>query len=558
MSNKDSMKDAWRLYKKCGLCLLAWWILVTFSALAQSEEWLRARSYWSTSSDGAEAIAVDSVWNSVTIGEYELTMSVDGNDLTANGSDDVVVIKHDSNGDVLWSTTFGWTSDERPQGVAIDNSGNIFAVGDYQGTMTVSGTVLTSTGSDDAFVVKLDSDGNILWAIWFGWSATDRLYGAQTDSAWNVYAVWRSEGTYDIGSDTVTGLWNDDAVVVKIDTNGSIQRARWFSTANLDGGEAIAVDSSANVYIGWRFQWSLTASGDTLISNWSDDGFLIKLNSGWTILRSTWFGWTNADVIEWVSVDSSWNPIIAWRFEWTVTIGSDTLISNGANNDPFVVKYDSDGNVLRADSFGSTNDDEGEAVTVDWSNNIYVVWRVEWAASFGSDTLNTNGSEDVFVVKYDSDGTQLWGDSFGSTSIDRWYGVGTDGDGDIYIVGQFRGTMTIWSDTLTLVGSTDDIFVAKFWIPVPASCTTSNALWIWYDLGFMPSEFFCFKLDGSMLYTNSSLWSSVIGASLAIGDTVFILPAYFSQNRESTENAGSGYYLKVFDADAVRDSLEVE
>ena len=121
-----------------------------------------------------------------------------------------------------------------------------------------------------------------------------------------------------------------------------------------------------------------------------------------------------------IAVDANGNSYVTGYFySSTITFGLTTLTNSGVYSDIFVVKYDSSGNVVWAKNTGGTNEDKGYGIAVDAIGNSYVTgWFSSSTITFGSTTLTNSGSDDIFVVKYDSSGNVMRAKSAGGTSND--------------------------------------------------------------------------------------------------------------------------------------------
>ncbi|MFH1322201.1 MAG: SBBP repeat-containing protein [Bacteroidota bacterium] len=167
-----------------------------------------------------------------------------------------------------------------------------------------------------------------------------------------------------------------------------------------------------------------------------------------------------------VATDLSGNIYITGSFmSDTIVIGTDTLISNG-DYDVFLAKYDDDGNVLWARSFGGSDTDNGLNVSPDTLGNVYVTGYFKDSIFFAADTLVSAGHFDVFLVKFDVTGNPLWGVKGGGTGEERSMAISVDASGNVYITGKFFSpTSAFGSEVITNTdggGSTDDIFVVKY------------------------------------------------------------------------------------------------
>ena len=102
--------------------------------------------------------------------------------------------------------------------------------------------------------------------------------------------------------------------------------------------------------------------------------------------------------------------------------------TNSGSLDIFLVKYNSSGTKQWTKQLGTSSNDYGIGVTTDSSGNIYVTGYTGW----GLDGNTNSGSNDIFLVKYNSSGTKQWTKQLGTSSNDYGIGVTTDSSGNIY------------------------------------------------------------------------------------------------------------------------------
>ena len=167
------------------------------SPLYASGTFLWAKSMGGTSSDFANGIAVDSSGNVYTTGSFSGTADFDPGtgtaDLTSAGSGDIFVSKLDSSGDFVWTKSMGGMDYDEGRSIAVDSSGSVYTTGYFQGTADFDPSVgtanLTSTGSDQIFVSKLDSSGDFVWAKSMGGTSDDGGSSIALDLSGNVYTT---------------------------------------------------------------------------------------------------------------------------------------------------------------------------------------------------------------------------------------------------------------------------------------------------------------------------------------------------------------------------------
>jgi len=165
-------------------------------------------------------------------------------------------------------------------------------------------------------------------------------------------------------------------------------------------------------------------------------------------------------------VDGMGNAYMTGYFTGTVTFGSHTLTANMYCN-TFVAKLNPSGYWLWAVQSVGTSEDHGRGIAVDGAGNACVTGLFVGTVTFGSHTLTSNGTGfdgfDIFVAKLDPSGNWLWAVNAGGIRYDWGIGIAVDGAGNAYVTGDFEGTATFGSHTLTASGGywDKDIFVAK-------------------------------------------------------------------------------------------------
>ncbi|MEY2667661.1 MAG: hypothetical protein RJA59_299, partial [Pseudomonadota bacterium] len=221
-----------------------------------------------------DLVVVGSFWGTARFGSVELQSA---------GSVDVFVARRSAAGTWLWARRMGGAESDSAEAVAVDAAGAILVAGSFNGSTSVPGPLgplaLVPEGTGDAFVAKLDGDGQWLWATRMG-GAGDPANGAPesakavaVDLAGNVYAAGGFLETVTFGG---TNLWLTsagltDGWVAKLSGNGAwLWAARAGGAAGHDPIDAIAADGTS-VYVTGTFQTSMTFPGlpDPL------------LNSGW-------------------------------------------------------------------------------------------------------------------------------------------------------------------------------------------------------------------------------------------------------------------------------------
>jgi len=224
-----------------------------------------ARTWGGNSYDNGPGVAVDGSGNIYVTGAYYATVDFDPDAGTdehvSNGASDVFLSKFDSSGVFQWARTWGANNDDLGRRVAVDGSGNIYLVGEFEDTVDFdpgSGTdEHTSNGLADTFLSKFDSSGNFQWARTWGAGDYDMVLGAAADGSGNVYVTGDYYATVDFdpggGTDEHTSNGICDALLSKFDSSGDFQWALTWGGAGNDWGSGVAVDGSGNLYVSGVF-----------------------------------------------------------------------------------------------------------------------------------------------------------------------------------------------------------------------------------------------------------------------------------------------------------------
>ena len=180
------------------------------------------------------------------------SITFDGTSLSNQGGDDAFLIKYDVNGNLIWAQNIGGSGGESVKDIRIDASGNICLVGSFSDTISFGAITLSSQGGTDAFVVTFDRAGNAIQAMNY-----DQAGSYQSlDDAGNLYiAGTYNSSTYIFGSDTLTNLGYADAYLAKYDAGGNTLWARGIGGSHYESINGMSTDASGNVYITEEIQF---------------------------------------------------------------------------------------------------------------------------------------------------------------------------------------------------------------------------------------------------------------------------------------------------------------
>lgn len=285
-----------------------------------------------------------------------------------------------------------------------------------------------------------------------------------------------------------------------------------------DGGHTCVSDAQGNVYVGGNFEsGTLIIGPDTLHTNGVTDFFIAKYDSAGVAQWARKAGGSSNDIVLGVGVDTSGNIYVCGEFQSSVLNFGTIALNNTANGnftDLFIAKYDENGTLLWARSAGTSTNDAARSIAVTADGYAYITGLFGGSTiTFGSYTLTNN----YFLTKYDSNGNVVWAKGAGSNSANA-YGNSIDGSGNIYVTGLFYatplvlGSITLYNDTNT---GTADIFVVKY-------DSAGNELWAKRAGGWRPDMAYSIFADaaGNAFVTGGSYSSSFpFGSGMFINAT---------------------------------------
>jgi len=375
------------------------------------------------------SITTDNSGNVYATGSFFYTVDFDPgpgtNNLISNGNKDIYILKLDSGGNFLWVKQIGEAGDEEGQCITRDNSGNLYITGRFTETVDFdpgTGTAnLNSNGIYDIFILKLDANGNFLWAKNPAGVDNDMGYSITTDNSGNVYATGRFKETVDFdpgpGTFNLNSNGSYDAFILKLDANGNFLWAKSIGGAEYEESKSITTDANGNVYTTGDFQgtvdfdpgpgtFNITSYYNSSQNQYSLDGFIQKLDASGNFLWVKRIGSFINGMFKSITTDKYGGVYTTGLFYYTVDFdpGPGTFnISDSGGGNIFILKLDTSGNFLWVNQMGGPSIDYGYAITIDDCRNIYTTGIFGETADFdpgtGTANLTSNGSRDIFIQK---------------------------------------------------------------------------------------------------------------------------------------------------------------
>lgn len=375
--------------------------LMSFSSKAQVPSW--AHTWGGSNDDEGYCVAFDRNGN-IYLAGYTRSFGA--------GLSDVLLVKYDSSGNLLWQKTWGGSKEDWGIAVAVDTSGNVYVAG---------GTKSFGAGWSDAFVLKVDSTGSLIWNRTWGGSSYEVAYDISFDNSGNIYLAAE---TYSYGN---AGA----AAVLKFNSNGDFLWSRTWDGPGpgtvYDETNSIEVDPDGNIYLTGR-SWYYWPEVIEIL--------LLKFDSSGNLLWSKRWGGSGRDE----SPHPPNNMIL--DNNGNLYVGGKTEFGAGGD-DILLLKFDSYGNLIWSRTWGGTGYESAYGLSLGRDGHIYVAGET---GSFGT-------GEDVLLLEYDSSGSLLSQKTWGDSSDQTAYSIVIDEPGNIFLGGSAANNSGSWQDVTGTTGT---------------------------------------------------------------------------------------------------------
>ncbi len=422
-----------------------------------------------------------------------------------------------------WANHFGGTGVESGDDVQVATiSGNVYHCGAFQDTVDFDPGLgvsnLISAGFYDIYLQKLDSNGNLRWAVSFGDVGWDVMREIKLDDEENIYAIGSFDGTIDF--DPGPGVFNlsagssNDLFLLKLDSGGNFIWAKQIDAFDARG-ESLVLDNQGNIY--YTGSYSGTADFDlgtgtfNLSSNGGYDAFISKIDTAGNFIWAINWGGQFSDLCGKIELKGD-RLCVLGLFEDTVDfdpgIDSTKLIAPLFVNHVYISKFDTAGNFIWVKQLEGNMLDEARDLAFDSNDDIVIVGKFQDTIDLdpGDDTLRfiSEGSQDIFMLKLNQNGDLVWGNRFGSFgSLDDLYGVEIDADDNITVAGHFSSNVDFdpGPDTFELNSFFGSILIAEY-------CPSGDLIWADQFAGSGNNRIYALYLDDEKhLYTTGLLYA---------------------------------------------------
>jgi hypothetical protein len=321
------------------------------------------------------------------------------------------IAKADQNGHLLWQKLYGGTQTEVLRSVAATPDGGYILAGSAESS---NGDITGLRGSTDAWVLKLDANGNIIWSKAYG--------GTRYDDAKTIVATGDGYIVSGIGQSFDGDLQNTSGTgaiwVFKVDLSGNMVWSKFMGGGSGESRKLIPVENGNYLLLGTTHTITQTLTHQNVI--------VIKLDASGNKIWEKNYGGSETEKPYDVKMAANGNYVIAG-----VTYSSDGDVTEAFGaSDAWIINIDINGNKIWQKSLGGSGIDEMQAVASTTDGGFLVAG---WTASKDGDATGGDGWSEMWVVKLDQAGRKVWHKTFGGTGGERAQTI-IAGSNDTYLI----------------------------------------------------------------------------------------------------------------------------
>jgi hypothetical protein len=357
----------------------------------------------------------------------------DFGDQINQGSQDVYLTKYDSAGNVTWQKLLGSAGSANGYGLALDPSGGVVVTGSSTADLMPTSV---ADGNNDSFVARYNADGEQSWIKQIQTLATNQSNTVSVDASGNIYIGGSVSGGV-IGAGQAA-LGKGDAFLAKFDSKGKLLAESQFGTAAADSVAATAAGSDGSLYV------ASVQNGHAIVSKYA--GGDITVAPTWT---QDLGDLSAAGAIGGLAVSNGRVYVSGSTTNQSLTAGGQAAITGAASGgvDAFVFALTDNGASATADHvtyMGTGGTDQGGALTLGSDGTIYMAGST--TGTFAGQTRNIQNTSNAFAAAINADGSVGWTRQYGGQDgISTGSGVAIDPNGSSVLdaLGLPRGTIKI-------------------------------------------------------------------------------------------------------------------
>ncbi len=433
--------------------------------VSQNASWVNGLSS-ATGNENGTTIAYDQNHVVYAAGTFRGTLIVGNDTLKGGNTEEGYLTKYDTLGNPVWTRALTGLGTERINGIAFDNSGNIFVAGQFSTTIKIGSVNLTGLGSSDGFVAKINPSGVVTWARRFGGTGSETVAGLRYSPSSNSVTLGGTfNGTMVIDATNTTSGGDLDIYVAQFD--GTTGASNWVYSspgAQADVLRGITMDASGNIYVTGGLCNNKDILGPFGLSSAGIyDMFVAKLTSAGALSWARSLTGSGSEIGNHVAIDGSGNVCVLGTFDLGIgsrgSIARNLLPSTGGR-DLFFARWSNSGVYESLKVSGGAGEDFTTSM-VKQGSNLLVSGFAQNNANFFGHIISGSSLGDGFVSSLDSNANPRFISKTSGTDYEITNGVAASNEGTPYFTGTYKGSATIMNISMSASGTTNDAFVGR-------------------------------------------------------------------------------------------------
>ncbi len=513
-------------------------MLTSFTAITYAQSFEKEIIFGSSANESIEKMQFARE-KQVIAGLFDGTLSIDESNISTKGGRDIYLMQLDASGAVEWIKTGGSNANDELSTLFIDDDYNIYILGSFLINAQFDSLQLNSTsGSEAIFICKYDSSGELLWGKSFSSSAAQEATDLVVDENGTIYITGNFGGILILNNQSYTAQATQDAFVLKLFSDGTVD---WFSHQGISGKiepESIVIFDDNKISIAGNYRGSVAFANDTIQTNTNDDDVFLAQYDEWG--QPLWIqkaGGVYQDVVIALVQNESGQLFVGGHFRGVMTLSDGTRIetNNIQDQNLFLLEYNLEGQPIDAVSLGGLDEELVRDLCFYNANTIAFLGYFSEGLQLGGYNETANGIIDAFIVGIDVDTkTVQWLETLSGDGIVIGNTIVVDEQEQIYIGGGFNQSLVIDENMYNSLGFYDGFSVAlqQSITPVQSLIPTSSTWkvfpnpsqqYINIDAPVSIEKIQLFSLDGRLILSVDQ--SNQINISL-LSDGLYLLQMY--------------------------------
>ncbi|MEM7035947.1 MAG: PKD domain-containing protein [Bacteroidota bacterium] len=353
---------------------------------------------------------------------------------------DAFVAKFDSSGQLIWAGRYGGQDDDFGYGIALDANHDLVVTGRTAATAPFyTDSAMAGLGTD-ILVMKLDTSGAVLWAMQYGGSADEEGRTIATGPNGEILVAGSSESpNLPVTSSNFDGSGRD-AFVMRLNADGSRDWVQRYGGISFETALGVAVGQDGKVFVcGETGSFDFPQDIATWQGSGTTKGFVMAFDSSGARSWALRYGGSNVERALGLTLSPS-GDVLVTGYTTSADFPVSHTSAVGTGLDATLLSLDENGQRKFATRFGGGLDDLGKDLVTDNAGNIFIKGETQSTDFPGTNSTYLGAGSDFFLAKFDANGIYNWAIPYGGSLNDFAGGVQVSGNNRIYLAGHTQSS----------------------------------------------------------------------------------------------------------------------